>query len=302
LIDLNGRSQYNTTTIYLGVYKMAKQKDLEVNTRGRNVNISNIKTYNTKTLNTRHLAHNTTYAEASKQLDGVSSTPSVRGIRDAIPHLEDQERAALEKEVVQKRKQRDAIKDKASEEFKAKKEEIRKSVQQSLDRDALDTVANSESLFRIEVTLRKDANNGGARCNIDILSEAGGKFRKYVSQMQNRRSRDIYQSVKEEHKGWWGYEEAKSECSIPDNTFIGKIKMRQQSGKTDKGATKMKIAPKVLPKAVCILYSSIQHNTAVFNARIIIDDAEFIVPLDVTDKGTEFFSHKGVWQAEEEML
>jgi hypothetical protein len=53
---------------------------------------------------------------------------------------------------------------------------------------------------------------------------------------------------------------------------------------------------------VCILYSSIQHNTAVFNARIIIDDAEFIVPLDVTDKGTEFFSHKGVWQAEEEML
>lgn len=282
---------------------MAKREDLKVITRGSNDTIAyNTKTYNTKTLNTEHLAHNTTYAKASKQLDGVSSTPSVSGIRDAIPHLEDQERAALEKEVVQKRKQREAIKDKASEEFKAKKEVIRKSVQQSLDRDALDTVANSESLFRIEVTLRKDANNGGARCNIDILSEAGGKFRKYVSQMQNRRSRDIYQSVKEEHKGWWGYEEAKNECSEPDNTFIGKIKMRQQSGKTEKGATRMKIAPKLLPKAVCILYTSIANNQAVFNARIIIDDAEFVVPLYVTNKGTEFFSHKGIWQAEEEML
>ena len=287
---------------------MAKQKDLKVITRGSNDTIAyNTKTYNTKTLNTEHLAHNTTYAKASKQLDGVSSTPSVAGIRDAVPHLEDQKLADLEKEVVQKRKQREAVKNKASEEFKAKKEEIRKSVQQSLDRDALDTVANSESLFRIEVTLRKDANNGGARCNIDILTEAGGKFRNYVSQLQCRRARDIYQSVKEEHKGWWGYEEAKNECSQPNNTYIGKIKIRQQSGKTEKGATKMKIAPKVLPKAVCILYSSLQHNTAVFNARIIIDDAEFIVPLDpyvsTNNPGSmKFFSHKGVWQAEEEML
>mgnify|MGYP003628017406 FL=1 len=259
---------------------MAKQKDLEVNTRGRNVNISNIKTYNTK-----HIALNTTYAAkaTSKKLDGVSSTPSVRGIRDAVPHLIDQERAALETEVIEKRKQRDAKEQAKHKDFKDEKAELRKKMQYGKERDAKAIVA-ADYIHRIEVTVHKNSTSGSIKLNIDVLQEVGGFFQKFTAKCQNRRARDIMQSVPDKYKSWEGYEYAKE--AIRDGANAGKICIRQNSAK------QTQIAAKAIPKAVAIF------NSDSFEVEVLLGDKSYTIQLE--DYDSEYYGMKGVLQNEKE--
>ena len=258
---------------------MAKQKDLEVNTRGRNVNISNIKTYNTK-----HIALNTTYAAkaTSKKLDGVSSTPSVRGIRDAGPHLIDQERAALETEVIENRKQRDAKEASKHKEFKDDKAELRKKMQAGKERDAR-SIINADYIHRIEVSVHKKSTAASVKLNIDVLQEPG-YFQKFKAVCQNRRARDIMQSVPDRYKNWEGYEYAKE--AIRDGANAGKICIRQNSAK------QTQIAAKAIPKAVAIF------NSDSFEVEVLLGDKSYTIQLE--DYDSEYYGMKGVLQNEKE--
>ena len=251
---------------------MAKQKDLEFNTRGRSVNINNIKTHNTK-----HIAHNTTYAAKAtpKKLDVVATPPSVTGIRDAVPHLENQMRTALENEVIENRKQRDAKQQAKHSEFKDEKAELRKKMQAGKERDARNII-NADYLHRIEVSVHKKSTSASVRLNIDVLQEPG-YFQKFKAVCQNRRARDIMQSVPPKYKDWEGYEYAKE--AIRDGANAGKICIRQNSAK------QTQIAAKAIPKAVAIF------NSDTFEVEILLGDKTYTIQLE--EYNSEYFGMKG---------
>jgi len=258
---------------------MAKQKDLEVNTRGRSVNINNIKTHNTK-----HITHNTTYAAKAtpKKLDVVTSSPAVAGIRDAVPHLIEQERTALENEVIENRKQREAKELAKHKDFKDDKSEMRKKMQAGKERDARNII-NADYLHRIEVSVHRKSTSASVKLNIDVLQEPG-YFQKFKAVCQNRRARDIMQSVPPKYKDWEGYEYAKE--AIRDGANAGKICIRQNSSK------QTQIAAKAIPKAVAIF------NSDTFEVEILLGDKTYTIQLE--EYNSEYFGMKGVLQNEKE--
>jgi len=245
-------------------------------TRGSNVNTINIKTYNTK-----HETLNTTYAAkaTSKKFDVETS---VSCIRDANPQLLQQERAALENEVVEKRKQRDAKEVAKHSEFKDEKAELRKKMQAGKERDAR-SIINADYIHRIEVSVHKKSTAASVKLNIDVLQEPG-YFQKFKAVCQNRRARDIMQSVPDKYKSWEGYEYAKE--AIRDGANAGKICIRQNSAK------QTQIAAKAIPKAVAIF------NSDTFEVEVLLGDKTYTIQLENYDSG--YFVMKGILQNEKE--
>ena len=262
---------------------MAKQEDnFKVTPSGSNAIISNIKTYNSK-----HETYNTTYAAkaTSKKLDRAATPPSVRGIRDAVPHLIDQERAALETEVIEKRKQRDAKEQAKHKDFKDEKAELRKKMQYGKERDAKAIVA-ADYIHRIEVTVHKNSTSGSIKLNIDVLQEVGGFFQKFTAKCQNRRARDIMQSVPDKYKSWEGYEYAKE--AIRDGANAGKITLRQNKKKYTQ------IAMKVIPEAVAVF------NPDTNIVEVLFGDKSFDIELEPVTKASvlKYYAFKGILQNE----
>ena len=275
---------WQTIHIILGEYTMAKQKDFEVTTSGSNAIISNIKTYNNK-----HKTFNTTYAAKAtptKKLEELVATPpSVASIRDAIPHIEDQKLADLEKEVIQNRKMRDAKDLAKHQDFKDEKAELRKKMQYAKESDAKAIVA-ADYVHRIEVTVHNNSNSGSIKLNIDVLQEVGGFFQKFTAKCQNRRARDIMQSVPPKYKDWEGYEYAKE--AIRDGANAGKITLRQNKKKYTQ------IAMKVIPKAVAVF------NPDTHSVEILLGDNTFEVELEPVTKTSvaKYYAFKGILQNE----
>ena len=252
---------------------------------GSSVN-NNTKTLNTKTLNTKHLTLNTTSAPegTSKELDGVSSTPSVRSIRDAVPHLDNQKLADLEAEVVSKRKARETREALKHKEFKDDKAQLRKKMQAGKEASA-SSIVKSDYLHRIEVSMHRKSKTDSIKLYIDVLQEAGGYFQKFKAVCQNRRARDIMQGIPPKFANWPGYEHAK--CAIRDGDNAGKICLRQS------GQNKTKIATKTIPQAVAIF------NRDTNSVEILFGDKSYTIDLLDTPH-LEYFMGKGILQNQQE--
>jgi len=242
-------------------------------TRGSNVNINNI-----KTCNTEHVAHNTTYAgkPTSKKLNDVTSSPSVTGTRGAS--LQD-----LEKEVVEARKQRDEahLNKPSIKKFKEDKADYRERVQAGKEASAK-AIINADYIHRIEVSVHKKSTSASIKLNIDVLQEAGGYFQKFTAKCQNRRARDINQSIPPKYRDWEGYEYAKE--AIRDGANAGKICLRQNSRK------QTQIASKVIPQAVAVFCVDTME------VEVLLGDKTYTIPLE--ECNLEWYGMKGILQNE----
>ena len=276
--------------------KMKDQKNFYQH-RESSVNINNIQH---KTLNTNHLALNTTFAqEATKKCEVLSSrgplAPSstdnniVNGIDYSIPG-DDQplDRKKLDQLEQQARTNSVSGKYKPNPRAKEQFEEWRKNAQESRDKKAK-SLQDSDSLFRIEVSLKKKQSWNSTKINIDILLMPGMKFDKYTSVMQNKRMRSLTANANPAYLDWWGY--AKGKELIKQGQPVGKIKMRQNAKGT-------KIATKIVPKTLATIWLDEEDLPVV---TLLINNSTYEIPLEEI-KGVEYFSHKGIWECEEEWL
>jgi len=168
----------------------------------------------------------------------------------------------------------------------AKTQELRKSIQESAD-NAAKKLIKSEELFRVEVSLYKTATQQ-VKANIDILLVPNTKFLKYTCTMQNKRARELTSNIPNK-RDWEPYEIGKE--LIKSGSHVGKLKLRNQSGKN------IRIACKVLPYTM----GTIRTNGVNLIFDLYINDMLISIPLDPTDE-LEYYSDKGIWQADEEVI
>jgi hypothetical protein len=248
-------------------------------TRGRNVNIINMKTCNTK-----HETYNTTNAAKAaheKLLDETSSLPLAEEKKNVVgaPDL-----ATLEAEVVHNRQQREQahLDSAAVKKFVDEKADLRKKMQAGKERDAK-SIIEADYIHRIEVSVHKKSHTASVYLNIDVLEEPG-YFQKFKAICQNRRARDIMQSVPPKYRDWPGYEYAKE--AIRDGANAGKICLRQSAqGKTQ-------IASKTIPKAIAVF------NPDTMEVEILLGNKTYIVSM--APYTSEYYVMKGILQNEKE--
>lgn len=248
--------------------------------RESNVNVNHTTTnIQHKTYNNEQVTTNTTFASSDAEKEVLVSTSS-------LP-VRKKDLAILEEEVVAARQRREQKKTEQNAEHKALQDERRKQIQQGKEHEAKYIINNSQSIFRIEASCHSKGN----KINIDILHTAGTKFLHCISNLQGSRSRDVTANMASKYKDWWGYEEAKEH--ITDGMFAGKIRLRQTTGKLTR------IAPKVIPKTAVLLYPNPRQGV-VADLKVIIGDAEY--PIELKEYDNEYFSLKGIYQAEEECM
>lgn len=243
------------------------------------VNNNNTNTY------TKHLTHNTSFAQAtnelcietSSSLASPSSTSGETSSRNGFARLRKKELAA-------------------AEDFKAKKDLNRAKYQNILDSMAKALSQRTEDLYRIEITTRYPKSPHQLNMNIDILTDAGNKYQHYSATCQNRRARDLTANILPKYLDWWGYQECKQ--AIADERHAGKVKIKQTRGK------KTRISPKIVPKCAVEVMMGDTGNPVV---RFMLNDLDYYIelfPYVNTNKpeSMEYYEFKGVLQIAEEML